>query len=131
MPYANWRMTMESLSLRTRAHKGQPIAPAAYPQELLADPERQSGGLPWLHGKLGSAAPYRVALVLQVHNRAGIPIVEGRCEVEAGRRQFAFTELRPIGIDAYAHKSEAERADIARRIWARHAYGTLTVLRID
>jgi len=63
--------------------------------------------------------------VLRVYNRAGIPIVEGQSQVAAGQRQFAFTHLRAFGIEAYAHRSDEERAQIAQRIWTRCSYGTL------
>jgi hypothetical protein len=66
--------------------------------------------------------------VLRVHNQAGIPIIEGQNRVEAGQCSFTVSELRPLGIEAYAHKREAERLQIARRIWSRRAYGTLTFL---
>jgi hypothetical protein len=51
--------------------------------------------------------------------------LEGRGTLEAGQRQFTIT-VQPLGIEAYAHKREAERIQIAQRIWSRRAYGILT-----
>jgi hypothetical protein len=106
----------------------QPVPRAIYPSALELDSERQSGGLPWLSGELGQAAPASLKLILRVHNRAGIPIVEGQSQIEAGQQQITFTNLHALGIEAYAHKTEAERAEIAQRIWSRRAYATLTFL---
>jgi len=64
--------------------------------------------------------------LVRIHNRAGIPIVEGTGTVAAGQREFTIAELRPLGIEAYAHKSEAERVEIAQRIWSRRVFGTVS-----
>ncbi len=69
----------------------------------------------------------RMRLTLRIHNRAGIPMIEGQTIVEAGQRTFMFSDLRPLGIEAYAHVSEAEREQVTRRIWSRRAYGTLEI----
>lgn len=99
---------------------------AAYlPNTLLVDEQIGPAGLPLLRGELPAAAPARLLVVLQVRNSAGIPIIEGQTSVAPGDRTVLFAELRPIGIDAYAHKSDAERTQIAERIWTRRAYGTL------
>jgi hypothetical protein len=82
-----------------------------------------------LRGELPAPAAAPMVVVLQVHNSAGIPIIESRAEVAAGHRSLLFADLRPIGIDAYAHKSPAERAQIAARIWTRRAYGTIQLQR--
>jgi hypothetical protein len=54
--------------------------------------------------------------------------VEAHSQIEAGQQHFCFSDLQALGIEAYAHKSDAERAEIAQRIWSRRAYGTLTFL---
>jgi hypothetical protein len=69
--------------------------------------------------------------MLRVHNSAGIPIIEGHCMIEAGQRQVVFEALRPLGIEAYAHKSAAEQQAVARRIWGRRAYGVLSASESD
>lgn len=63
--------------------------------------------------------------MLRIHNRAGIPIIEGQCYVAAGAQTFTFSQLLPLGIEAYAHVSEGEREQVARRIWSRRVYGSL------
>jgi hypothetical protein len=92
---------------------------------LTADPVQHTAGLPWLHGSFAQPVVTPCRLTLRIHNRAGIPIIEGHCFVAAGQQTFTFEQLRPLGIDAYAHVSEAEREQIARRIWSRRVYGTL------
>ena len=116
------------LSIRPGSSGRQVVPPAIYPAALELDSERQSGGLPWLSGELGQAAPACLKLILRVHNRAGIPIAEAHSQIEPGQQQITFTDLHALGIEAYAHKTEAERAEIAQRIWSRRAYGTLTFL---
>ncbi len=97
-------------------------------QGLWCDSEMQTEGLPWLHGELAIAAPRRLDLVLQVHNRAGIPIIEGYSSVETGQRQFTFVDLHAVGIEAYAHASVAQRLQVAQRVWSRRSFGTLRLL---
>jgi hypothetical protein len=97
----------------------------SYPSALSIDANRAAAGLPWLEGGLKTAAPQRLTLRLRIHNRAGIPIIEGLTEVQAGERRFVFQELRAIGIEAYAHKNDGERIQIAQRVWSRRTYGTL------
>jgi len=117
-----------TLPIRRGSPSRQPIPPAIYPTALELDAERQSGGLPWLSGELGQAAPACLKLILRIHNRAGIPILEAHSQIEAGQQQITFSNLHALGIEAYAHKTEAERAEIGQRIWSRRAYGTLTFL---
>ena len=117
-----------ALPIRPGSKGRQPISPAMYPAALELDSEHDSGGLPWLSGELGQAAPACLKLILRIHNRAGIPIVEAHSQIEAGQQQITFRDLHALGIEAYAHKTEAERAKIAQRIWSRRAYGTLTFL---
>ena len=106
------------------------IPATAQPCELQVDPERHTHGLPWLYGELGIATPQNLILGLRIHNQAGIPIIEGQSSVEAGQRQFTFTDLHAIGIEAYTHVPEIERQHISDRIWSRRAYGTLTFLTL-
>jgi hypothetical protein len=117
-----------ALPIRPGRSSRQAVPPAFYPATLELDAEHQSGGLPWLSGELGLAAPACLKLILRIHNRAGIPIVEAHSQIEAGQQQITFSNLHALGIEAYAHKTEAERAEIAQRIWSRRAYGTLTFL---
>lgn len=98
---------------------------ANLPPTLQIDEQVGPAGLPLLRGELATAPAAAVVVLLQVRNSAGIPIIEGHAAVAAGERTVLFADLRPIGIDAYAHKSVAERAHIAERIWTRRAYGTL------
>lgn len=108
------RPTSSANSLSVKAHS-----------VLTADTVHQTGGLPWLHGSLAQPTPAPCRLVLRIHNRAGIPIIEGQCYVAAGGQTFTFSQLRPLGIEAYAHVSESEREQVARRIWSRRVYGSL------
>lgn len=99
------------------------------PTSLQVDTVYGDSGLPILRGELLATAPAALVIVLQICNGAGIPIIEGRACVPAGERALLFVDLRPIGIDAYAHKPATERAQIAERIWTRRAFGTLQVAR--
>jgi hypothetical protein len=103
---------------------------SAYPSQLQPDNAGHPGGLPWLGGELGIAAPQPLSLRVRVLNRAGIPVMEGYGTIQAGQQSFFITELQPIGIEAYAHKSEAERAKIAQRIWSRCTQAVLRVIPI-
>ncbi|MGH2524557.1 MAG: hypothetical protein ACRDH2_18785 [Anaerolineales bacterium] len=113
------------IRVQTNAERSRARPPL---RELRLDPEQHTGGLPWLHGELEAAAPKPLVLLLRVHNRAGIPLVEGHCQVRAGQRQVTFRDLRPLGIEAYAHKPEAQRIEVAQRIWSRRAYASLAVV---
>jgi hypothetical protein len=104
------------------------LSSSAQPRELQTDGEQHIGGIPWLHGEFGNAMPQAITIMLQIHNKSGIPIIEGQSQLEVGQRQFIFQELRPLGIEAYAHASEAERVQIGQRVWARAAYGKLTII---
>lgn len=115
--------SLTTLELRSTSSTIRP--PGTAQSMLAADPVHHTGGLPWLHGSLTQPVSAPCRLLLRVHNRAGIPIIEGESYVAADQQTFTFTQLRPLGIDAYAHVSEAEREQIARRIWSRRAYGTL------
>src|SRR2546423_9975603 len=119
-----------SLLLRTITDVDRHLPERAYPHELDVDLLQDMGGLPWLSGRLNVAAPRPLRLVLRVHNRAGIPIIEGQSNLEAGQQEFTFSDIRPLGIDGYAHAREAEREQVARRVWSRCAYGTLTVVSV-
>ena len=112
-----------SMLLRVSSANGRYLFPA----ELSADPQQHTAGVPWLYGEIGLPAPTRLNVILRLHNRAGVPIIEGRAIVERGQQQLAFRDLRAIGIEAYAHAPEEQRVEIARRIWSRCVYGTLTV----
>lgn len=111
-----------TLELRTSG-VSDPLVALAHPV-LTAEPQ-ESGGLPWLHGSFRQPVPVAARLVLRIHNRAGIPIIEGECAVAAGEQRFTCTTLRPLGIEAYAHVSEAQRQQTAQRIWSRRVYVTL------
>jgi hypothetical protein len=102
---------------------------ARLPDRLQFDEQLGDGGLPILRGELAAAPHSPLTLRLQVRNSAGIPIIEAQAVVSAGDRTVIFANLRPIGIDAYAHKPPAERVEIAARIWTRRAYGTLQLQR--
>lgn len=104
------------------------VSSSAQPRELQTDVEQHTAGIPWLHAEFGSPMPQALTLILQIHNNSGIPIIEGQSRLEAGQRHFTFRELRPLGIEAYAHASETDRVQIRRRVWARAAYGKLTIL---
>lgn len=101
------------------------IPPAAYPGQLQIDTEHQTEGNPWLYGAFGVAVSHNLVLKLRIHNQAGILIIAGESTLEAGTQHFIFRALYPLGIEAYAHKPEAERIQIAHRIWTRAACGTL------
>ena len=109
-------------------HNTHSISSAAQPRELQTDGEQHTSGIPWLHGEFDTTISQSIVVVLQVHNKSGIPIIEGQCQLEVGQRQIIFQELRPLGIEGYAHAAEAERVQIGRRVWARAAYGKLTIL---
>lgn len=100
----------------------------AYPPELRIELASEAEAMPVLHGELETATLRPLRLVLRVHNQAGIPILEAHSQLPAGQRQFTFDDLRPLGIEAYAHKSTSEQQAVARRIWSRRAYGTLTII---
>lgn len=119
---------MLSAMLPIRTRKTDSDA-ALLPTALSVDEARGASGLPLLRGELPAPAPAALAVVLQICNSAGIPIIEGRAAVAAGDRALLFNDLRPIGIDAYAHKPADERAQIAERIWTRRAFGTLQISR--
>ncbi|MEN9934303.1 MAG: hypothetical protein RLZZ387_882 [Chloroflexota bacterium] len=106
--------------------KPSPVLPeSCYPRELNADPEHETTGIPWVHAELAAPAPRPALLVLRVHNRAGIPIIEGRAQVAAGERHITFSELHALGIDAYTHFKEPGRIQIGQRVWSRRVYATL------
>lgn len=111
-----------TLELRTSG-PADPVTALAHP--VLTVEPHESGGLPWLHGSFRRPVPVSSRLVLRIHNRAGIPIIEGHCEIAAGEQRFTCTTLRPLGIEAYAHVSEAQRQQTAQRIWSRRVYATL------
>lgn len=115
------------LPLRNRSIKGE--TPFAFPEALQLYDAGGEADLPCLRGELPSPAAAAIVVILHIHNSAGIPIIEGRAHLAAGEHSIVFADLRPIGIDAYAHKSPAERTQIAARIWTRRAYGTLHLQR--
>ena len=96
-----------------------------FPDALQIDDAVAENGLPALRGELPLASAAPLLVTIRIHNSAGIPIVQGHTRVSAGERVLLFADLCPVGIDAYAHKPAAERAQIAARIWSRRAYGTL------
>ncbi len=116
-----------TLQIRTTSKIGNAIRGLAPLPALGFDTERDSAGIPWLHGEFPVMLAARMRLTLRIHNGAGIPMIEGQTIVEAGQRTFMFSDLRPLGIEAYAHVSEAEREQVTRRIWSRRAYGTLEI----
>jgi hypothetical protein len=103
---------------------------AAYPTELQPDSEGHASGLPWLEGKIGIAAPQPLNLEIRLLNKAGIPVMSGHGTIQTGKQRFFITELQPIGIEAYAHKGEAERTRIAQLIWSRCTQAVLMVIPI-
>lgn len=115
---------LDTLPLPIKEGQNKFIPVNANPTELQLT-WRSVHSLPGLAGELGITAPGRFKLILRVHNRAGIPIVEGQSYVEIGQRRFVFEELDVIGIEAYAHVSVEERQKIRQRIWSRRAYATL------
>jgi hypothetical protein len=119
-------MLSAMLPIRTRKTDSDT---ALLPAALSVDEARGASGLPLLRGELPAPAPATLAVALQICNSAGIPIIEGRASVAAGEREILFADLRPIGIDAYAHKPVDERAQIAERIWTRRAFGTFQISR--
>ncbi len=115
---------IETLPIRS---KERGLEAALLPHTLTCGMELMSHGLPLLHGSLHAAAPRRMNLMLRIHNRAGIPVIEGQCELAVGDQRIVFDSLRALGIEAYAHTSKDEQAKVQRRIWERAVYGTLTV----
>jgi hypothetical protein len=107
------------------------ISSAVLPHELQTDSEHSKGGLPHLHGTLAHPASCILYLTVRLHNQAGIPIIEGRATVAAGAAHFTIHNLVALGIDAYQHYSDEQRAAIAQRIWRRCAYATIGVARDD
>ena len=95
------------------------------PTVLVVDDTREHDGLPVLTGEHARPASRPLRLLLRVHNAAGVPIVAGETDVDHGAARIEFGALRALGIEAYAHVRDEERARIARRIWSRHAYGVL------
>ncbi len=116
-----------TLKIRPASNMHRATSFMSLPSDLHWDSEHCTAGLPWLHGELTDAPAEQLRMTLRVHNRAGIPVIEGHTIVEAGQRTFIFSELRPYGIEAYAHVSEAEREQVAQRIWSRRAYGTIEI----
>ena len=116
------------LRIRTNTGLGRLLPLSACPHELHIDPEQQTGGLPWLHGEFAIAMPGPLTLLLRIHNRAGIPIIVGESRIDAGLRHFTFSDMHPLGIEAYAHAPETQRVQMAQRIWSRRTYGTLAIL---
>lgn len=117
---------IETLPVR---NKGREPRGELLPNALTCEVEPQANGLPLVHGTLHAPAPRRLHVLLRIHNRAGIPVIEGQCEVAVGEQRLAFDSLRALGIEAYAHVSEDERANVQRRIWERAMYGTLAIER--
>jgi|GEM_PF-2948194 len=114
------------MQLPIRAGRGAEQFVQNYPSALDIRSEQSSTGIPSLWGTLDVPAAQPVVVTLKIHNQAGIPIIEGRTQIERGERQFSFHNLQPLGIEAYAHKSDVERVQIGQRIWSRGVYGTLT-----
>jgi hypothetical protein len=98
---------------------------AGLPDTLYVGPEQSDNTLPWLHGTLTAATTAPQMLTVQVHNRAGIPIITGHMTLEPGVHHFTIQDLHPLGIEAYAHYSAEQRMLIAQRVWSRAAYATL------
>ena len=116
-----------ALPIRSCRVEGHTLPSSSCPSELRPDVEQRTGGLPWLHGELGAATTRPLLLVLRIHNRAGIPIAEGQGVLGSGQREFTISDLRPLGIEAYSHYKEEQRAQIGQRIWSRSAYASLTL----
>jgi hypothetical protein len=124
--------TMSAIPIRSTYVIDNLITMVACPRALHYDHEpEQTEGLPKLQGKLETGSAQPLILGLRIHNHAGIPIIKGQCRIEAGQRHFTLTDLHALGVEAYSHKPEAERAQFARRIWARRAYGTLTLTAVS
>src|SRR5574341_1942950 len=122
---------MSAIPIRSTHVIDNLITMGACPRELHYDDEPgQAERLPQLHGELETGPSQPLIMGLRIHNHAGIPIIKGQCRIEAGQRQFTLTDLHALGVEAYSHKPEAERAQFARRIWARRAYGTLTLTTV-
>lgn len=98
---------------------------AGLPDTLSVGPEQADNTLPWLRGTLTTATTVLQMLTVQVHNRAGIPIMAGKTILEPGAQHFTIQDLHPLGIEAYAHYSAEQRMLIAQRVWSRAAYATL------
>ncbi len=116
------------LQIRTSTSLGRLLPLTACPREVVVDPEQQTGGLPWLHGEFAIAVPRRLVLQLRIYNRPGIPIITGESRIDAGQRHFTFSDMHPLGVEAYAHAPEAQRVQMAQRVWSRRAYGALAIL---
>jgi hypothetical protein len=111
--------------LPIRKRKTDTFEAARLPAALHIDEQPGAGGLPLLRGELPTEATSAFVVAVQICNSAGIPIIEGQATVGPGDRSVLFTDLRPIGIDAYTHKPAEERAQIAERIWTRRSFATL------
>ena len=119
-----------NLQVRPQQPDQRLIPLGAYPAELQPDSEAHAGGLPWLEGRLGIAAPQPLSLQVRLLNQAGIPVMQGHGTIQTGQQSFFITGLQPIGIEAYAHKGEAERTKIGQRIWSRCTQAVLMVMPI-
>ncbi len=116
-----------TLGVRITPTIKSPLRHIALPHELHCDSEHHTAGVPWLRGEFAAIPAEQLRITVRVHNHAGIPVIEGHNIVEPGQRTFIFSELRPHGIDAYAHVSEAEREQVSRRVWSRRAYATIEI----
>jgi hypothetical protein len=114
------------LALRIPKQHSQLLPRHIYPSELQIDEEHSSNHLPWLCATFKAELSQSVDLIVRVHNKAGVPIIEGKSRLEAGQKQVVFDTLQPLGIEAYAHYTDEQRAAIVQRIWSRRAYCTIT-----
>ena len=115
---------MAMLQLR-QAHGFQSNLELPLPNALQVGPAQGESSLPTLAADLRTHTTVVLHLLLNIHNSAGIPIIVAQVSMAAGERRMIFNDLRPMGIEAYAHKPAAEQAQIAQRIWSRRAYVTI------
>jgi hypothetical protein len=97
------------------------------PAMLLIVSAQDAQSLPGLVAELPTPAMQAYSLLLQVHNSAGIPIISASSSLSLGEQRVIFSDLSPIGIEAYAHKPAAERSQIAQRIWTRRSYAMIVI----
>jgi hypothetical protein len=92
---------------------------------LQIDAVPQPNGLPGLTAQLARPTGHAFIVTLRIHNQAGIPIIEAHSRLAAGADTLIFSELTPLGIEAYAHAPAERRLEVAQRVWSRRAYAVL------
>lgn len=103
-------------------------AATAVPDTLQFDPSDAEEGVPACHGRLGSPSAVDVRIRIRVFSRAGICLLSGEGRIAAGSVDFAVRGIRPLGVEAYAHRSADQRTEMGRRVFAR---GTHTTIELE